>query len=190
MYWIHALTIASALLTGCAFSPQQANLQPTVNIISSSEGQGIIVAIRVVDERPSKSLGRRGDGFGAAAEITSSVDLEAIIKDQISSALTARGFIINSTNVASDTQLTVEIRMLQYSTFQNSWTGGVQVQGTLKASASKAGNNYEKMYRYDREESVIIVPTAKMNEEWLNATLSEVLNKLLSDENLIKFLAS
>lgn len=189
MRLIHIMVLGSMLLTGCAFSPQKANLQPTVNITQGTEGQGVAVAVRVVDERPSKSLGRRGTAYGAAAEITAGSDLEAIVRDKVAAALVARGFAVNAAGVASDAKLAVEIRLLEYSTSQGFWTGGVQIQGTLKAAASKAGSDYEQIYRSNKEERVAVVPTAKTNEEWINAALSDVLNQLVSDQALITFLA-
>lgn len=51
--------ILGMLLTGCAFQAQKVNLQPAVTITQGAEGQGVAVEVRVVDERPSKSLGRR-----------------------------------------------------------------------------------------------------------------------------------
>ena len=89
---IWVVLFASALMTGCAFSPQKANLNPTIVSSPSSEGQGVTVAIRVVDERPSKSLGRRGTAYGAAAEITAGVDLEQLVSSKIGEALRTKGF--------------------------------------------------------------------------------------------------
>ena len=186
---VQALVLGSLILTGCAFSPQKANLRPLVDITQGAEGQGITVAVRVVDERPSQSLGRRGTAYGAAAEITSGSDLETVVRVKVSTALSARGFTVNAAGVASNAKLTVEIRLLEYSTSQGFWTGGVQIQGALKALASKNGNDYEQFYRSNKEERVAVVPTAKTNEEWINAALSDVLNQLASDPKLIDFLA-
>ena len=74
--------LASAfVLSGCAYAKQQANLAPTVSVIESTQGQGMTVAVRVVDERPSKSLGNRGTAYGAAAEITS-VQEVAVVRSE------------------------------------------------------------------------------------------------------------
>ena len=40
-----------------------------------------------------------------------------------------------------------------------------------------------------KEERIIIVPTAGTNEKWINQALSETLNKLLTDSELLAFLA-
>jgi hypothetical protein len=59
----------------------------------------------------------------------------------------------------------------------------------LKAVASKNGKTYEKMYRTEKEERVVIVPTADTNEKWINEALSDVLKQLLYDDGLTIFLA-
>lgn len=187
MKFVCALVLG-AMLTGCAFQPQKVTLQPAVAITQGTEGQGVSVEVRVVDERPSTSLGRRGTAYGAAAEITAGSDLEAVVRNKISEALSAHGFNVNDGG-ASDARLKVEVHLLEYSTSQGFWTGGVQIQGALKAVAAKGGGTYEQMYRSNREERVAVVPTAKTNEEWINSALSDVLTQLVSDQKLIEFLA-
>ena len=81
-----------AIFTGCAFTPQQANLSPTVSVMASDEGKNIAIGVRVIDERPSKSLGRCGSAYGAAAEITSTQDLAMIVQQQVMDGLRKKGF--------------------------------------------------------------------------------------------------
>ena len=147
------------------------------------------MAVHVVDERASKSLGRRGTAYGAAAEITAAQDLTVVVRDEVVAALEKKGFTTTDYTENAGTRLTVEIRLLEYSTSQGFWTGGVQVQGTLKAVARKDGRDFEKLYRSNKEERVGIVPTAETNEQWINEALSDVLQQLLDDQNLINFLA-
>jgi hypothetical protein len=45
------------------------------------------------------------------------------------------------------------------------------------------------MYRSNKEERVMVVPTAEKNEAWINAALSDVLTQLIADPKLISFLA-
>lgn len=52
-----ALTAFVALATGCALNPQTVNIVPHPAIITSNEGRGVAVAVRVIDERPSSLLG-------------------------------------------------------------------------------------------------------------------------------------
>jgi hypothetical protein len=46
------------------------------------------------------------------------------------------------------------------------------------------------MYRSEKEERIVVVPTAETNEEWINAALSDMLSQLFEDTGLFKFLSS
>ena len=188
---MHRLTGILAVLvvaSGCAFNPQQASLAPVLNVAESKEGAGIAVSLRVLDERPSKSLGRRGTVYGAAAEITSAEEVGAVVQRYITDGLKRKGFEVVEWNDTRSPRLTVELRLLEYSTSTGFWTGGVQIQGTLKAIAGKDGKTYEQMYRSDKQERVAVVPTAEVNERWINDALTDVLNQLFQDSALFLFI--
>lgn len=181
--------IAALVLSGCAFNPQTANISPTVNVAGSEEGNGISVGVQVNDERPSKSLGRRGAAYGAAAEITAAQDIAAIVQREVIAGLNKKGFSATESRENDYTRLVIEVRLLEYSTSTGFWTGGVHIHGALKAVARRGDKTYEKMYRSDKEERVMVVPTAETNEKWINGALSDVLNQLLDDRGLMMFLS-
>lgn len=182
--------VFGAVLQGCAFNPQQANLAPRVSVQASAEGKNISVAVRVLDERPSKSLGRRGTAYGGAAEITAGQDLAVVVQQTVVEALAKKGFKPVEFAPGVQTKLTVEVRLLEYSTSQGFWTGGVHVKGALKALAQKPSDNFEKVYRVEKEERVVVVPTAESNEALINQALSDLLGQVVDDVGLLKFLAS
>lgn len=177
-------------LAGCAFNPQQAKLSPSVSVLPSSEGHNVKVALKVVDERPSKAIGRRGAGFAPAAEITAAEDISVVIQRSLMDGLRKKGFNPVDSTEGNGAHLTIEVRLLEYSTSQGFWTGGVHIKGALKAIAVRGANNYERMYRTEKEERVVIVPTAEVNERWINDALTNVLNQVFDDVGLFKFLAS
>ena len=189
-FLMHKLLILAlcAFVSGCAFNPQKANVAPTVAVMASNEGKGVSVAVRVVDERPSKSLGRRGTAYGAAAEITSVQEISFIVQREIGDALKKKGYSVVDYGDTLNPRLSVEVRLLQYSTSQGFWTGGVQIQSALKANATNGLRTYEKMYRSEKEERVMVIPTAETNERWINDALSDVLNQLLNDSSLFSVL--
>ncbi|MDB5770600.1 MAG: hypothetical protein JWM42_974 [Burkholderia sp.] len=182
-------TFIAVTIQGCAFNPQQANLTPTITVASSNEGKNVAVGVRVVDERPSKSLGRRGTAYGAAAEITANQDLADVVEKQVVEGLRRKGFKPVAFSATNEPRLSVEVRLLEYSTSQGFWTGGVHVKGALKAAATRSTGNYERLYRSEKEERIMVVPTAESNEKLINTALSELLNQVLEDANLFKFLA-
>lgn len=174
-------------LSGCSYNKQTATFAPTVIVAKTNEGAGAPVGLRVVDERPTKSLGHRGNIHGRAAEITTNQDLAAVIHDKISEGLSNRGYAVVPYDGAS-TKLSVELRSLEYSTSTGFWSGGVAVNAAMKAVASKPGDTYEKMYRSDAERRVQFVPTAGKNEQDLNNGVSAIITDLFDDVGLFKFI--
>lgn len=187
---IACVVVSLLLLPGCAFNSQTARLAPTVDVQSSDEGRGVSVALRVVDERSSKSLGHRGTAYGAAAEITAAQDVAVVVHDQLVTGLQKKGFSVVDYKSNTNPRLTVEVRSLEYSTSQGFWTGGVKIESALKVQAASGTDNYERMYRSEKEERVVVVPTASTNEQWINGALSDVLKQVFEDIGLFRFLAN
>ncbi len=128
--------------------------------------------------------------MSAGAEITSTQEIAEIVQRELKSGLEKKGFAVVDFAPSTDPKLTVEVRLLEYSTSTGFWTGGVHIKGSLKAVAMRTGQTYEKMYRSEKEERVVVVPTAETNEKWINDALSEVLRQLFDDTGLMRFLKS
>ena len=59
----------------------------------------------------------------------------------------------------------------------------------LKAIARDGGTTYENFFRADHEERFAAIPFAEENETLINKVLSEVVQKLFQDQELMAFLA-
>ncbi len=177
------------LISGCAFTPQQIELAPQLTVRNDNMGNGTSIYLTVLDERATQGLGRRGSGYGPAAEITTATSLTDVVRKKVSEGLIARGFVVTDDESVSN-KLQVEIRTLEYTTSTGFWTGGVHIRGALKGEAETEGDSYEEMYRYEKEERVVVTPTAERNSKWINTALSETLNTMFQDEQLFKFLAN
>lgn len=178
-----------ACMSGCAFNSQKANIAPTLQVAHSNEGHGEVVGLRVMDERPSQSLGRRGTAaVSRGAEITTNQNIAAVIQDKVSEGLQQKGFVVRP-YAEGETKLSLELRELEYHTSTGFWTGGVHVNGAIKAVGTKIGDTYERMYRSEKERRVVVVPTAGKNEDDINNGLSDLLRSLFEDVGLFKFLA-
>lgn len=184
-----AALAASVMASGCAFNPQVAQINPNVEVASGDLGKDTIVAFRVVDERDTKTIGNRGAAFGKGAKITSAQDVAALVHQTIAEGLGKKGFGITDYSEDLSPRLTVELRSLEYGTSVGFWTGGVQVVAALKGVAVKDGRTYERMYRYDNEKRVVVVPTAGKNDEMLNAALNDVMTQFFDDVGMLRHLA-
>jgi uncharacterized lipoprotein YajG len=189
VFKIITIAVASAFISGCAFVPQEANIDPNISMMPSSEGHGVTVSVKVLDERPSKSLGHRVTAYGKAAEITSAQDVAVVVHEKIVYGLQAKGFDISDFTPESPIKLQVELRLLEYSTSTGFWTGGVHVKGAIKVVADKNGSIYEKMYRTEDEERVVVVPDASSNEKMINEGLAALLMQIFEDNALFAHLA-
>ncbi len=177
------------VLSGCAFIEQQATLRPQLTVAEGDVGRGTSIAVRIVDERPDRTLGHRGTAYGKGAKIMTTQDVARVVHDQITDGLKRKRFVPIDYEPGTARALKVEIRLLEYSTSAGFFSGGIHTKATLKAVATNGGKEYENFYRVDNEERIVIVPTAERNEELLNAALSEVLRQLFQDQQLLAFLA-
>lgn len=176
-------------LSGCAFKTQTVKLDPQINVAPSNEGAGAVVGLRVVDERPNRSLGNRGAAAVArGAEISTAQDVAAVIHDAVARGLQSKGFAVVPYS-ESDTKMQLEVRQLEYSTSTGFWTGGVHVNGAMKVEAARPEDAFEQMYRTEKERRVVVVPTAGKNEEDINEGITDLIRQLLDDVGLVRFLS-
>ncbi len=184
------LSIFALSFVGCAYVSQQVQISPSIHVIDSNTGKGMKITVRVKDERPSKSLGHRGGPYGRGAEITTTQNIEGLVREEIIKGLKKKGFDTAEYNVKHDRELIAELRLFEYSTSTGVFTNGVHVNGALKVICKNRDSEFERMYRIENEDRVVLVPGAKTNEQMLSDGMSNLLEKLLSDNELINFLAS
>jgi uncharacterized lipoprotein len=189
MYRPLLLLTAALLLGACAFTPQKVTLQPMLSVTGSEIGKGKLISLRVVDERPKQVLGHRGTAYGAAAEITTDQDVSEVVRNKVSEGLRANGFDV-VTGANSLFSMKVEIRLIEYTTSQGMWTGGIHTKAALKVICKNGTREYENIYRQENEERIMVVPTAERNEEFINKVVSQTLDKIFQDAELMRFLTS
>ncbi len=183
------ISIVMCFLFGCAFSPQEVMLEPTLNIAETNIGNGAKVSFDVVDERDDILIGHRGSAYGKAAKISNNQDITQVFSDAITEGLKRNGFLPVEGSDNSTRQLKVQIRLIRYETSMGFWTGGVHTKATIKAIASNNGKTYAKLYRVENEKRFLFVPESKENNRLINDIVSEVINELFNDEKLMSFLA-
>ena len=186
---IPTIAIATLLVSGCAFQQQQVMLQPELRALPSEMGQGKNVAIKIMDERPEKDFGHRGNVYGKAAKITSNQDVATVIREKVADGLKRNGFQPEQWKEEATRTLKVEIRLIEYSTSVGFWSGGIHTKSTLKAIANSNGKQYENFYRGENEDRVFVVPFADENERYINDVVSLSLQKMFNDTELLMFLA-
>ena len=187
-----ALTGIVLLLTllvsaGCAFVDEDIMLRPSSRVAASTIGEGQQVAVTVIDERPSTMIGIRG--HMRTAEIRAVQDVGRVVNDAVNQGLANQGFEPVADTGAEPVTLEVQIRALSYDATSGFWTGGVYTNAALKVVARNGDDSFEQMYRSAAEDRAFITPMASEDAAQINQVLSNVIDQVLSDQQLLGFLA-
>jgi uncharacterized lipoprotein len=133
------IAVASLSLVGCAHSPQQLNPQPTLKAQLAPVGHGQPVVVRVVDGRPSQSLGTRGGMYPETSTISvSGNDVVPKLQAQAEAAVRLLGFTPTA-NAYNAPQLTVTLAELKYqSPKDNLYVTEATIGATFRADVPTA----------------------------------------------------
>lgn len=126
-----AFVLLMVVFGGCAITPQQVSLSPMLTVLNSVEGANITVAVRVVDARPSKQLGRIVGGSGGSVEVTSREEVAAVVEKCLVEGLKKKGFTPVNFEEGVTPQLTVEVNLLDYVAFKGFPTWRAIIKGGL-----------------------------------------------------------
>lgn len=184
---IYRLTLAMALtfVSACAFKPLVVDVAPSLQVAESAIGNGTAVTVAVTDQRKSEQLGTRTIS-GKTAPVNASVDLKQTLQQELSQALAAKGFTI--ADVSSEVTLELQLLKTEYVTKAAAVGATTTLNTEVKVVAVKGNTTYEKVYRTEREEKTAFAPMAEQSAGFINAAISETLQRVLDDEALINSL--
>lgn len=172
-----------------ALEDQVVVLNPNVSVARADYGKGNPIIVEVIDERDQGIIGRRYWGDGEAAKITTEQNIADLIRKKIVGALSDYNFKPVPSGESHPITLKVEVRRLVYRGSSGLNTFLLQAKVTLKAIARNRDATYEQFYRVENEERVLIVADAEFNSKLINAALSDAINKLMNDPELLNFLS-
>lgn len=175
-------------ISGCAWVHQTAHLQLDPKIAPSNIGKDIFLTVKVVDKRPSSTIGHRGLD-SKNARISTEQDVTRLFRQKILEGLTHKGFQVTSYAGRPAPLLTVEIRQIEYTTDMDFWKGTVQAKAALRAICSKNGVTFDRTYLSEQKKTAVEAPRAETNERLINNAISEVVQRLFEDDQLVRFLA-
>jgi uncharacterized lipoprotein YajG len=176
----------AAMLSACAFQKQAIKLQPRLEVTPTAIGAGKSTMVTVADERPRATLGTRGVS-GIGEQLTVDGDLAQIIRSALEEGLRRHGFAVDG---PMDNQLRVEIRNLDYTVNSGFWAGKLNIEFLLKGICIKGhARPYEQLYRGEFRKSIQVVQGESSNNLYVNQVVSDAVNKLLADPQLMACLA-
>ena len=178
------LILALLLSTGCT-THHQVFLNPSLPIHDSKMGNNIPVTLYVEDTRQSNIIAKWHKGIRKFS-ISAQNDLKDIFSAKIQQGLKKLGFIPKVHTKDRSHSLKVDILNIK-SKYTVSPRMNVRVKANLRATCNNNGRKYSHIYSAKKSRTGI-TPATFPNENLLNASLSELLGEMFSDQALLSCL--
>jgi uncharacterized lipoprotein len=184
------ITVTSLTLVGCAHSPQQLSPQPKLMAQLAPVGQGQPVVVKVVDGRPSPTLGTRGGLYPETSAISvASADIVPKLQAQAEAAVRLLGFT-PSPNALNAPQVTVTLVELKYqSPKEGLYVTEATIGATLRSDVSNANRRYSGRYGASLDQRFGMAPNQETNTKLVSDVLSDALTRLFKDPTIGQILS-
>ncbi len=182
------VAVSSLVLVACAQSPQKIVLAPTFAEAPETLASGQPVHVRVSDGRSETVLGSRGGAYRDTALISLQNSLSLAVQPVLKARLKEMGFAVDS--LSPDTaDLHVVFESLVYNhPLQDGVGYDMDMLAVVRVEATRSDKRYEGRYRVKRKEKFFNAPSEPHNTELVNKLVVEVLDSMLADLNLQRFL--
>jgi uncharacterized lipoprotein len=183
---LFGLIAASALtLAGCANSPQQLSPQPRITEQLAPVGQGQAVVVRVVDGRPSSTLGTRGGLYPETSAVSvNGADVLPKLQAQAEAAVRLLGFTPNP-SAYNAPQLTITLADLKYQTPKDKmYATEATIAATFRADVQNAAGRYSGRYSASLDQRFGMAPNQETNNKLVGDVLSDALTRLFKDPTI------
>lgn len=188
---LFSLAAVSVLaLAGCAHSPQQLDPTPKITGTINPVGQGQPVSVRVVDGRPSPTLGTRGGLYPeTSAVIVPKAKVVPKLQAQAEAAVRLLGFT-PSPNAYNAPQLTLTLAELKYqSPKEGLYVTEATIGATLRVEVQNGGRRYTGRYGASLNQRFGMAPNEQTNTKLVSEVLSDALSRAFRDQNIGQVLA-
>lgn len=174
------------LLAGCATSPQTLTVAPEL-VLTPLSGVSMPVELLVKDSRENTEL----LGYRNAKQqgpISFSESLAKSIGETVEKALNDQGVETKAGGPEPKTVMEIEIEELKYWSPDESWVSRIEMKAEISVKVTRGQTSIKKRFASNRMQEVATAPTAEYNQIFLNAMLTELLTKALSDREIVSFI--
>ena len=189
----YLLTISVvALLTGtqgCSLKPQYLRIDPEVKVKEAQIGGGKTVGLRVSDSRSDKKLGEVGDPDRKMVEVRVEEDPGPAIYERVKQALIRLGFSVEPFNETMDRTLDIQIRNLELQSVKKPLTFDTELRAEVAAHAVNSKEYYDRQFNVRTRKDGAAPPFEKDSTQLVNTAVSQALEDLFADEELLAILA-
>ena len=177
-------------LGGCAHSPQQLNPTPKISGTIQPVGQGQPVSVRVVDGRPSSTLGTRGGLYPeTSAVIVPKENILPKLQAEAEAAVRLLGFT-PSPNAYNAPQLTLTLAELKYqSPKEGLYVTEATIGATFRIEVQNGGRRYTGRYGASLDQRFGMAPNEQTNTKLVSDVLSDALTRAFKDPTIGQLLA-
>lgn len=184
------ITVTSLTLVGCAHSPQQLSPQPKLTTQLAPVGRGQPVVVRVVDGRPSPTLGTRGGMYPETSAISvSSTDVIPKLQAQAEAAVRLLGFTPTS-NAMNAPTLTVTLAELKYQSPKGTmYVTEATIGATFRSDVKNGGRTYSGRYGASLDQRFGMAPNQETNTKLVSDVLSDALTRVFKDPSIGRLLS-
>ncbi|WP_461538377.1 YajG family lipoprotein [Spongorhabdus nitratireducens] len=177
--------LLALILTGCAMSPQSVFVAPRV-MAPAGANLGGAVSITAYDERTSPVIGSRGGVYADSSQLRAGNNLALAVKGAADQALSVMGVDISRTD-ANPFQIYID--KLTYIVPEGSYVTEVTLEADIRIRVRNSqGDWYDGRYGSDLQRRVLKAPSDEENERLINEVLGMVLQRMVDDQGLQRFL--
>jgi uncharacterized lipoprotein YajG len=185
-------TAVLALLTitqGCSLKTQYLRIDPEVKVKETQIGDSKTVGLLVSDSRSDKKLGEVGDPDRKMVDVRVEEDPSPAIYEQVKQALTRLGFSVQPYSETMDRTLEVKVKNLELKSVKKPLTFDTELRAEVAAHAVNANEYYDRQFNVRTRKDGAAPPFEKDSSLLVNTAVSQALEDLLADEELIAMLA-
>jgi uncharacterized lipoprotein YajG len=185
MKFISVFSILFILFLTCAQLPQQIVLNPQINSAKQDSLSKEKLRIEIEDKRPDMVLGYLKKDSVA---VTTRQNLVDLFYKALSDDFKARGIIIADSNNEKAIIVKVELEKFKYIVTPALFLPGIHTQTQIKVTVVNAREEFSRTYNLENDRKNLFMPSAAQNEKLINQMLSDILNNILQDQSLLRFL--
>ena len=184
--WVAGLAVA---LSGCAHSPQQLNVAPSVTTPLSQVAQRQPVVVTVQDSRSSPVLGTRGGLYPDSSNLTINPQAVSHLREQVEQAMAKLGFQVVAEGTPNANSLVVSLAELTYiSPKEGVYVTQADLGAAFTAEARSANQRYNGRYSASAQHRFGYAPNQATNTRLVTEVMSDALSRIFKDPEIIRIL--
>ena len=184
-----AVTVLSIGVQGCTLKNQFLRIDPEVQVKESKMGNDKMVGLRVSDPRADKKLGEVGDPNQKMVDVRVEEDPSPAMYQRVRQALSKMGFAVEPYSDGMDRTLTIELLTLDLDSVKKPLTFNTEIRAGMAAHATNSTAYYDRQFNVRTRMDGAAPPYEKDSTKLVNRAVSQALEDLLADDQLLDLLA-